>query len=231
MSYLAYDLAIVLVLLLFFWRGYSKGFVLTLCGFLAVFVALIGAAFLSDALAEPVAKAVEPTVQQHIQGALTEAIQNTALVSVDGGVAQTPEELPLNAVIEQLKESKLYQGFADAFQKAVDNGTAEIAANAAHTLSHFAAVQIARIVLFVLSFFAVLIAWFFLSHTLDLVTKLPVLNSLNHWGGGAVGLLKGALVLFIAAWLFQDSYIPRDAVEQTYLLKWFCTVSPISFFL
>ena len=63
------------------------------------------------------------------------------------------------------------------------------------------------------------------------MTKLPVLNSLNHWGGGAVGLLKGALVLFIAAWLFQDSYIPRDAVEQTYLLKWFCTVSPISFFL
>ena len=231
MSYLAYDLAIVLVLLLFFWRGYSKGFVLTLCGFLAVFVALIGAAFLSDALAEPVAKAVEPTVQQHIQDALTEAIQNTALVSVDGGVAQTPEELPLNAVIEQLKESKLYQGFADAFQKAVDNGTAEIAANAAQTLSHFVAVQIARIVLFVLSFFAVLVAWFFLSHTLDLVTKLPVLNSLNHWGGGAVGLLKGALVMFIAAWLFQDSYIPRDAVEQTYLLKWFCTVSPISFFL
>ena len=61
MSYLIFDLAILAILALFFWRGYARGLVLTLCSLLAVFVALIGASFLSNALAEPVAKAIEPT--------------------------------------------------------------------------------------------------------------------------------------------------------------------------
>ena len=49
--------------------------------------------------------------------------------------------------------------------------------------------------------------------------------------GGAAGLAKGALVVFIAAWLLKDSYIPPEAVGHTYLLKFFCTVNPLSFFL
>lgn len=231
MSYFIYDIAIAAILLFFFWRGIRRGFVLTLCSLLAVFVALIGASFLSDALAEPVAKAVEPVVEHRIQDTLTEAIKSSEFVAVDGGVAQAPEDLPLNAVIEQLTESRLFQNFAGAFQRAVDAGLAEVTANAARALAHFVAVQIARMVIFVIAFLAVLIAWYFLSHALDLVAKLPVLNSLNRWGGGAAGLVKGALVLFIAAWLLKDSYIPPEAAEHTVLLKFFCTVSPLSFFL
>lgn len=231
MNYILYDIAILMILAFFLWRGYRKGFVLTLCSLLAVFVALVGASFLSNTLAEPMAKAVEPVVERRIQDALTEAIRSTEFAAVNGGVAQTPEELPLNAVIEQLKESRLFQGFAEAFQKAVDNGAAEVATHAAQALAHFVAVQIARMVIFVIAFFAVLIAWHFLSRALDLVAKLPVLSSVNRWGGGAAGLVKGALVLFIAAWLLKDSYLPAEAVEHSFLLNFFCTASPLSFFL
>lgn len=230
MNYIIYDVIIAAVLLFFLWLGYRKGFVLTLCSLLAVFVALIGACVLSNALAEPAAKAVEPVVAERIQESLTEAIKSTEFVSVDGGVAQSPEEVALAGVIEHLKETKLFQGFADAFQKAVDSGVAEVTTNAAQSLAHFVAVQIARIVIFAVAFLAVLVAWSVLSHALDLVAKLPVLSTVNAWGGGAVGLLKGALVLFIAGWLLRDS-LPPDAVEKTYLLKFFCTVSPLSFFL
>ena len=231
MSYLIFDLAILAILALFFWRGYARGLVLTLCSLLAVFVALIGASFLSNSLAEPAAKAVEPMVAARIQESLTEAIQSTEFVSTNGGVAQSPEDVALAGVIQHLKETELFQGFANAFQKAVENGVAEVTANAVQSLAHFVAVQIARMVIFAVAFFAILIAWFFLSHALDLVAKLPVLNSVNRWGGGAVGLLKGALVVFIAVWLLKDSYIPSEAAEQTYLLKFFCTASPLSFFL
>ena len=44
MSYLFFDLILAVVLAVTVFQGYRKGFVLTLCGFLAVFVALIGAA-------------------------------------------------------------------------------------------------------------------------------------------------------------------------------------------
>ena len=231
MSYIVYDIGIAAVLLFFVWLGYRKGLVLTLCSLLAVFVALIGASFLSNALAEPVAKAVEPMVAARIQESLTEAIQSTEFVSTDGGVAQSPEDVALASVIQHLKETELFQGFADAFQKAVENGVAEVTANAVQSLAHFVAVQIARMVIFAVAFFAILIAWSFLSHALDLVAKLPVLSTLNRWGGGAVGLVKGALVLFILCWLLRDSYLPPEAAEHTYLLKFFCTASPLSFFL
>ena len=36
-------------------------------------------------------------------------------------------------------------------------------------------------VLFAVAFFAILIAWSFLSHALDLVAKLPVLSTVNAW--------------------------------------------------
>lgn len=231
MTYIVFDIIVVLVLLFFLWRGYAKGFVLTLCSLAAVFVALLGASFLSDALAEPVAKAVEPIVERRIHDSLTEAIKSTEFISADGGVAEKPEEVALPGVIGHLKESHLFQGFADAFQKAVDNGVAEVTANAAKAMAHFVAVQIARMVIFVLAFFAVLVGWFFLSRALDLVARLPVLSAVNRWGGAAAGLVKGALVLFIAAWLLRDSYIPREAVERTFLLRFFCTASPLSFFL
>lgn len=231
MDYIIYDIAAALILLFFLWRGYRRGLVLTLCSLLAVFVALIGAAILSSALAEPVAKAVEPVVSERIQESLSEAIKSTEFVSVDGGVARTPEEISLAGVIEHLKETELFQGFASAFQEAVDSGAAELAASAAQSLAHFIAVQIARTILFTAAFIAVLIAWTILSRALDLVARLPVLDTVNAWGGGAVGLLKGALILFIALWLLRDSYLPPETVDQTLLLKGLRDVSPLSIFL
>lgn len=231
MSYLIFDLAILAILALFFWRGYARGLVLTLCSLLAVFVALIGASFLSNALAEPVAKAIEPVVASSIHDTVTSYYQRSPAENTSTEEDDWLAQLPIDELLEPLKESKAFQGFADAFQKAVDDGVADAAAHAAQALAHFMAVQIARTVIFAVAFIAVLIAWSILSHTLDLVAHLPVLYTANRWGGGAVGLVKGALVVFIAVWLLRDSYIPPAAVEQTYLLKFFCTVSPLSFFL
>lgn len=232
MNYIIYDIMIAAVLLFFVWLGYRKGLVLTLCSLLAVFVALVGASILSNALAEPVAKAIEPIVASSIHNTVTSYYQRAP----EAGASSQDEaawlaQLPIDELLEPLKESKAFQGFADAFQKAVDDGVADAAAHAAQALAHFAAVQIARTVIFAIAFFAVLIGWWFLSHALDLVAKLPVLSTVNAWGGGAVGLVKGALIVFIAVWLFRDSYIPPEAVEGSFLLKYFATVSPLSFFL
>lgn len=229
MTYLALDIGVLAILLLFLWRGCRRGLILTLCGFLAVFVALIGASFLSNALAEPVAKAIEPAVANHIHDTVTSYYQRAPEV----GASSQDEtdwlaQLPLEELLKPLEHSKLFQGFTQAFQKAVDDGVTEIAAHAAQALAHYVAVQIARIVLFALAFAAVLIAWTMLSHALDLVARLPVLSSLNRWGGGALGLVQGALLLFIACWLLGDALLPPGAADQTKLLHFFCTTSPIS---
>ena len=229
MSFLMFDLVIAALLLLFLWRGYRRGFVLTLCGFLAVFVALVGAAVLSDALAEPLGKAIVPMVESNIQHSLEEAIQQSGQTDLSGQ-SPLPEDLPLSGLLSFLRGTEAYQKLMDSLQSAIDDGVASVAAAAARMLAEYAAVQLARTVLFFVCFIGVLIAWFLLSHTLDLVAKLPVLSTLNRWGGGAIGLLKGALVIYIACWLLKDLFIPPEAVEGTRLLKFFCTTSPLSFF-
>ena len=97
-------------------------------------------------------------------------------------------DLPLEELLTLMKESPLYRGFADALQSAVDAGLVAATANATMVISEYIAGQIARIVLFVVSFVLILILWFFVSHALDLAFKLPVLSSLNRWGGSALGL-------------------------------------------
>ena len=229
-----FDAVVLLVLLFFVWRGASRGFVLTLCGLLAVVVALVGASFLSNVLAEPVANWVEPVVEKQIHAVLDESVKNPESTPDSGEIpeASDSDTITLSVLVDQLKENKLFAGFADAFQKAVDEGTAQVVSSAAKSVAHYAAVQIAHSILFTVSFALLLLLWFLLSRALNLVAKLPGLRSLNKLGGGAVGLLKGCVILFILAWLVRMSGLQLpDATEKTYLVRFFLNTNPVSLLL
>ena len=146
MNYLIFDVIIALILLFALWRGYSRGFILTLCGFLAIFVAFIGATVISDNLARPVADAIRPAIERQIQGTLEQSLQVEDSLASTGGEAPALEELPISEVLEALQESALYRGLAQAFQEAVDNGVAQVTTSAAKALAEYAAVQLARMV-------------------------------------------------------------------------------------
>lgn len=226
--YILFDVVIAAILLLFVWQGYKKGFVLTLCGFLAVFVAFIGATLISNALAKPVAEAIVPMIERGIHSTLEQSIQSSTSSLSAQSPDIIPEEMPLADILEALQDSPIFHSLAEAFQEAVDEGVETVATSAAQALAEYIAIQIARTVLFVLAFAAVLVGWFLLSHALDLAFKLPVLSTLNHWTGAGVGLIKGGLILFIAAWLLKGSFLSSQAIENTFLLNFFCTSSPLS---
>lgn len=224
-TYLAFDSVIAALLLLALWRGYRRGFILTLCGFLAIFVALIGATVVSNVLAEPAAHSIRPIVEHHIQRVLDEQAAE-ALSSASQTAEHVP--LPLQEALDTLKGTKLYRGFADAVQKSVNDGMVAATANAARIIADYIARQLAQIVLFLISFLLILILWFFISHALDLAFRLPVLSTLNRWSGAVLGLLRGGLLLFIACWLLKGSLLPQDAIQNSYLLNFFCTASPMT---
>lgn len=226
--YILFDVVIAAILLFFMWQGYQKGFVLTLCGFLAVFVAFIGATLISNALAKPVAQAIVPMIESGIHDTLEQSIQDSTSSLSAQSPDVVPEDMPLSDVLEALQDSPIFHSLAQAFQEVVDEGVETVATSAAQALAEYIAIQIARTVLFVLAFAAVLVGWFLLSHALDLAFKLPVLSTLNHWTGAGVGLIKGGLLLFIAAWLLKGSFLPSQAIENTFLLNFFCMSSPLS---
>ena len=229
MEFLIFDLIVAIVLIVSVVQGYRKGFVLTLCGFLAVFVAFIGASILSDALAGPVSRAITPAVESGIQDTIGSYYQYTPPLS-EGSTQEDSffQDLPLEDALAALQDSALYRTLTQNFQQAVESGVETVAANAVQALAEYVAAQLTRMVLFLLSFVIILAGWFVLSHALDLAFRLPVLSSLNHWGGAALGLVKGGLLLLIACWLLQGSFLPWETVRQTYLLRFFCISSPLS---
>ena len=232
MGFFIFDLIVLIVLILAVVQGYRNGFVLTLGGVLAVFVAFIGASILSDALAGPVSQAITPAIESGIQDTVGSYYQYTPPVE-NSGDGSTPgdaffDELPLEDVLAALQDSSLYRSLTQNFQQAVEDGVETVAANAVRALAEYVAVQLTRTVLFLLCFVLILAGGFVLSHALDLAFKLPVLSTLNQWSGAAVGLVKGGVLLFIACWLFQG-LIPQEAVDQSILLRFFCTTNPFLF--
>ena len=218
MSGIVLDLILAALLLFFLWRGYSKGFVLTLCGLLAVFVALIGGSILADALARPVARAVVPALEGHLQDSIGSYFQYAPPAAVSSVPDTFFSDLTLPQALEALQGTALFGGLAEAFAQAVDRGAESVAAGVIQALAEYAAVQLTRAVLFLVCFIAVLAAWTLLSRALDLAFRLPVLSTLNHWAGALMGLATGVLVAVIALWLLGD-FLPRQALADSVLLS------------
>lgn len=72
MSFVIFDVVILILLLLTAWKGYRRGFVLTLCSLLAVFVAFIGATVISSQLARPMSRLIQPALERSITQVLEE---------------------------------------------------------------------------------------------------------------------------------------------------------------
>ena len=229
MSYLVFDIAIVVILILFAWRGASRGFVLSLCGLLAVVVAFVGASFLASLLAPKVGAALEPRFAQAIEERLEEQFQQSVPEGDTAGLTEG-ENYPMQDVLSVLRDMGLYEDLVNTIDQAVQDGMTAAAANAAAAVAAAIAQSVAYTVIFTAAFVLILIAWTIFSHAVDLVAKLPGLNFLNKTGGAVMGLVKGVIILFLAAWLIQYSgkLIPEETVQQTHLLRFFMTTNPLA---
>lgn len=213
------DVILVAVLLFFTLRGAKKGFVLTLCSLVAVVVALIGANLLADALAPKVGEAIYPKIETAIQQGLEEQITRP-----DGEAGAAAE------VLETLKDKGgIYRWAAEALESTLTEGLSETVSQLAATAASVVASQLARGLIFLVGFVLVLLAWTLLSHALNLVAKLPVLNTVNNSLGGVIGLVKGLVIVYIAVWALYtlSGTVTAETVEQTYLFRFFAEHSPM----
>ena len=84
--------------------------------------------------------------------------------------------------------------------------------------------------LYILAFLALWLLLHVLATAMDLLAKLPGLSSVNALGGAALGLVKGALVLFLAIWVARRLGVSfeTEEVARTYILQFFATHTPLS---
>ena len=170
MAYLIADGLILAVLLLFALVGAHRGFILSLCGLLAVLVAFVGASFAARTLSPMVADALEPKFASAIEEQLNASIQQQ--VAEEGSAALSPDDVPLDGVLNALREMGFYETLINTVDKAVENGMTSVAASAAAAVAAAIAQSAAYLILFLLGFALILIAWKSVSYThLTLPTK------------------------------------------------------------
>lgn len=188
-----FDIVIVALLAISAWRGAVKGLVMSLCGLAMVFAAFFAAQFISNMFCPPVANIIRPIIIQTVRGADAEPETDPE----DPEAGYTADEL-----LRSIQKEGLFEGFDHFLEQGVtDNNVGRGIKSPMDALAGYLAMGIAKALLFGIVFLGIQIAWFLISHTLDLAFKLPILAELNLAGGLIVGLVKGALLIIVLVWL------------------------------
>ena len=218
------DTFVVVILVGFTIYGAKRGLIRALAGLLSVIVALVGAGIISATFAPPAAKLVAPLIVKHVE----ERVEDAMAVKSGSGV-QMPEAEDPSAVSELLEILGLDDdgrgALAEKVQEKVHDAGVSIAAAVAESLAQ----SFIYGVLYILSFVALLLMMKVLMGAMGLVVKLPLLRGLNALGGGAVGLVEGALLLFLAVWVLRRLGVSfeTEALAEAHILRIFTANTPL----
>ena len=221
------DIVVAAVLLGFAVYGGKRGLFRALSGLLAVVVALVGAGIIAATFTTPVTKVVTPLIAGHIE----EKVENAMAVQSAGSGVQMPEadtEDP-SAIQDLLAilglDDEVRIRLAEEVQEKVRDTGASIAAAVVESMAR----SFIYGTLYILSFAVLLLLMKVLIGAMDLVLKLPLLRGLNTLGGAAVGLVEGALLLFLAVWVLRRLGVSfeSEALAEAHILRIFTANTPL----
>ena len=221
------DIVVAAVLLGFAVYGGKRGLFRALSGLLAVVVALVGAGIIAATFTTPVTKVVTPLIAGHIE----EKVENAMAVQSAGSGVQMPEadtEDP-SAIQDLLAilglDDEVRSRLAEEVEEKVRDTGASIAAAVVESMAR----SFIYGTLYILSFAVLLLLMKVLIGAMDLVLKLPLLRGLNTLGGAAVGLVEGALLLFLAVWVLRRLGVSfeSDALAEAHILRIFTANTPL----
>lgn len=228
--------------------GAARGLFRSLAGLLILILSLVGAGLMADVLTEPVTKVVQPAIVRHLEKKIDAAVQTPSEPTLgDSGQSGTGAEASGAASSAQEQEpedllSKLEAGrllkllgvddtlrgrLAQQAQETVHQTGVTIAVAVAEAMAQ----SLVHALLFVLCFFILLLVLRLVAGAMDLLMKLPGLHFCNRLGGAALGLVEGALAIFLAIWVLRRLGVSfeTETMKSAWLLNFFATRSPLDF--
>ena len=217
------DVIMAVVLIAAVIYGAHRGLFRALAGLAVVIVALVGAAIIANTLAAPAARLVTPLIREtKVDEAMARQSQEVQMPEedVDEGFA-IEDLLALMGLDEDVRNSLASQ----TQEKIQDTGVSLVMA-----VVESLAQSILYAALFLVSFVGLTILLKLLIRAMDLVLQLPGLHLVNALGGAVIGLIEGALVLFLAIWVLRRFGVSfeTDTVSATHILRFFATHTPLS---
>jgi len=214
------DAIVVIILVAFTIYGAKRGMLRTLAGLVIVVVALVGAGMLAATFSTPVADLVTPVVQERISRQVESAmaVQSGTVTESDG--VSIEDLLAILGLDEDVRES-----LAEKVQERIRDTGASIAVAVVESVVY----SFVYGVLFVLGFLALLLLLKVLVGAMGIVLKLPGLRGLNALGGGILGLVEGALLLFLAVWAARRLGVSFETEQlgEAHILRIFTKNTPL----
>ena len=195
------DIALITVILVFLIVGIKRGFIkelVSLIGFVVAFVVAlflsgIGSSFVYDTF-------VDGFVKDKVSSAVMQSVDN----EVDGVLVSIPDYF-INAAeatgtdIEGVVKSNI--------GASVEETANSVAATVSKDVAKPVIGALIRVILFIIIFIIVKILIDWIGRALDLVSRLPVIHSLNRVLGAVIGTARGvvtaAIICFVAMYLIK----------------------------
>lgn len=204
--------------------GAKRGLLRALAGLLIVVAALVGAGMIAAAFSGPAARLVAPIISEHIAEQVDEAM------AVQADSVQMPEADDDFRIKDLLALLGLDEDVRDSLAESARETVRDTGVSIATAVVESIAQSMIYGVLYILSFLALLVLLNVLVRAMDLLFKLPGLHGVNALGGGLLGLIQGALLLFLAVWVLRRLGVSFETEPWTeaHILSIFTTHTPLS---
>ncbi len=247
MSHVIIDGIVAAVLIGFFIYGAMRGLFHSIAGLLVMVLALAGACIFANEMTPVLSQRLQPWIEKRVEERVDSALSGRQEeLPTDGSSVQMPE-IPVSGassepdtaeegLLEKLNLQQLLkllgidQDPAASLEETVHQRVRDTGVSVVTAMISAAAESLLHTVLFAVSLGVLGIVLHLIARALGLVMRLPGLHLANQLAGGAVGLLEGALALFLAVWILRRLGVSFDTelVEGTRLLRFFTVNTPLS---
>jgi len=228
------DAVVVILLVIATALGARRGLLKTLAGLVILVVALIGAGMIATSFSPYVAKVVTPLMEDYVSRRVEEAVAEQASApgweQVEAYEAD-PEAVQIHDLLERLGiEAETWDAVTEQIRNGIADTGTEIAGAVADTVAESLVQSVVYGVLYILAFLLLALLLHILLGAMGLVMKLPGLHFLNAVGGGLLGFVQGALLLFLLVWVARQMGVSFETEPflQTNILRIFTTNTPLS---
>ncbi|ROR23608.1 colicin V production protein [Mobilisporobacter senegalensis] len=177
---------VVLAILIFYgFKGKREGFIKTVF----TLFSLIFALFLTSTFSPYISKALQNNekIYSYISGAVSKIVE---VEKEDGTVTEQVEDIKELSLPNSLKNALIENNNGEVYKALAINSFKEY-------VNNYLTCVIINALSFILTFLIINIALFLISNTLDLISKLPIINGLNKSAGFIIGLIHGLVVIWV----------------------------------
>lgn len=182
------EMIVAIILLIFAFKGLKQGLIMTVCSFVTLFLAI--------ALTQLVTPQVSSVIRENenIVSFLSGQVEHVLFeskTSKEDKAKSEKERIEGLSVPRVLKQELIENNVKGTYE--------EIGAtNFQQYLSIYVAYSIINSITYLLVFIIILSLLKVFAHALNLVSRLPVIHTLNKVGGLGIGILEGLLITWIA---------------------------------